>query len=142
MIQFLIFLEVIYLYKENLFKGISFKVWVGTLAWPFTICMNLVRVCAWLHTLCLDSLWPHELCLTRLFCPWDSPGKVVGVGCHFLLQGIFSPQRSNVCLLHWQVHSLPLSHVRSPVWPKTSHLLKVSNFQYVKNGYKTYYTGS
>ena len=28
---------------------------------------------------------------TRLLCPWDSPGKNTGVGCHFLLQGIFSP---------------------------------------------------
>ena len=25
---------------------------------------------------------------TRLLCPWDSPGKNTGVGCHFLLQGI------------------------------------------------------
>jgi len=23
---------------------------------------------------------------TRLSCPWDSPGKNTGVGCHFLLQ--------------------------------------------------------
>ena len=23
----------------------------------------------------------------RLLCPWDSPGKNAGVGCHFLLQG-------------------------------------------------------
>ena len=23
---------------------------------------------------------------TRLPCPWDSPGKNTGVGCHFLLQ--------------------------------------------------------
>ena len=26
---------------------------------------------------------------TRLLHPWDSPGKSTGVGCHFLLQGIF-----------------------------------------------------
>ena len=26
---------------------------------------------------------------TRLLCPWDFPGKNTGVGCHFLLQGIF-----------------------------------------------------
>ena len=32
-----------------------------------------------------DSFWPHSLGLTRLFCPWDSPGKNTGVGCHFLL---------------------------------------------------------
>ena len=29
------------------------------------------------------GLWP-----TRLPCPWDSPGKNTGVGCHALLQGI------------------------------------------------------
>ena len=29
----------------------------------------------------------------------DSPGKNTGVGCHFLLQGIFPTQGSNLCLL-------------------------------------------
>ena len=33
-----------------------------------------------------------------------------GVDCHFLLQGIFLDQGSNLCLLQWQVGSLPLSH--------------------------------
>ena len=33
-----------------------------------------------------DSLRPHGLQPTRLLCPWDSPGKNPGVGCHFLLQ--------------------------------------------------------
>ena len=28
-------------------------------------------------------------CRARLLCPWNSPGKNPGVGCHFLLQGIF-----------------------------------------------------
>ena len=32
--------------------------------------------------------------------PWDSPGKNTGVGCHFLLQGIFLTQGSNPHLLH------------------------------------------
>ena len=31
---------------------------------------------------------------TRFLCPWDSPGKNTGVGCHFLLQGIFPIQGS------------------------------------------------
>ena len=31
------------------------------------------------------------------------------MGCHFLLQGIFLIQGSNLQLLHWQVDSLPLS---------------------------------
>ena len=28
----------------------------------------------------------HRRQPTRLLCPWDSPGKNTGVGCHFLLQ--------------------------------------------------------
>ena len=31
-------------------------------------------------------MWPHRRQPTRLPCPWDSPGKNTGVGCHFLLQ--------------------------------------------------------
>ena len=33
-----------------------------------------------------DSVWSHRWQPTRLHCPWDSPGKNTGVGCHFLLQ--------------------------------------------------------
>ena len=33
-----------------------------------------------------DSVWPQRRQPTRLPCPWDSPGKNTGVGCHFLLQ--------------------------------------------------------
>ena len=39
------------------------------------------------------------------------PSKKIGVGCHFLLQGIFLTQGSNsqlLHLLHWQVDSVPL----------------------------------
>ena len=39
------------------------------------------------RSLMFDSLQPHGLQSTRLFCPWDSPGKNIGVGCHSLLQG-------------------------------------------------------
>ena len=35
----------------------------------------------------------------RLLCPWDSPGKNIGVGGHALLQGIFLTQGSNPHLL-------------------------------------------
>ena len=63
----------------------------------------------------------------------DSPGKYIGVDHHALLQGIFLTQGSNpclLCLLNWQVGSLPvglygkpfssvqsLSHVRFFVTP-------------------------
>ena len=56
----------------------------------------------WLHG------WQHA-------CPWLFPGKNTGVGCHFLLQGIFLTQGSNLCFLYWQVNSLPLSHQGSPM---------------------------
>ena len=60
------------------------------------------------------TLQPHGLQPTRLLCPWDSPGKSTGVGYRLLLQRIFLIQGSIPLLLHWQVDSLPLSHVGSP----------------------------
>ena len=63
---------------------------------------------------CVQSLEPYELQPARLLCPWDSPGKNRGVGCHFLLQETFATQGSNsylLCLLHCQVGSLPQSHL-------------------------------
>ena len=33
-----------------------------------------------------DSVRPQRRQPTRLLCPWDSPGKKTGVGCHFLLR--------------------------------------------------------
>ena len=50
----------------------------------------------------------------RLLGPWDSPDKNTVMGCHFLLRGIFPTQGSNsclLCLLYWQVVSLPFSHL-------------------------------
>ena len=34
----------------------------------------------------------------QALCPWDSPGKNTGVGCHFFLEGIFPTQGSNLGL--------------------------------------------
>ena len=61
-----------------------------------------------------DSLRPQRLWPAKLLCPWDFPSKNTGVGCHFLLQGIFPTQGSNPHLLHWQVDSLLLSHLGTP----------------------------
>ena len=75
------------------------------------------------------SLWPHELQPTRLLCPWDSPGKNTGVGCHALLQGIFPTQGLNLSLLHLlhrQAGSLPLVPPEKPntglVFVRYTHL--------------------
>ena len=51
------------------------------------------------HSVVSDSLWPHEQYPARLLCPWDSPGKNTGAGCHFLLHGIFPTQGLKLHLL-------------------------------------------
>ena len=58
-------------------------------------------------TLCDPMDWVGP---TRLLSPWDFPGKSIGVGCHFLLQGIFLTQGSNPGLRHCRQMLYPLSH--------------------------------
>ena len=49
---------------------------------------NIVNCCCcWeVASVVSDSVRPHRWQPMRLPCPWDSPGKNTGVGCHFLLQ--------------------------------------------------------
>ena len=49
-------------------------------------------------------------CPASLLCPWDFPGKNTRVGCHFLLQGIFLTQGSNLGLLLCRQILYHLSH--------------------------------
>ena len=65
---------------------------------------------------CLTLLRPHGLQPTRLLCPRDFPCKNTGICYHFLLKGILPTQGSNLCLLHWQATSFPLSHLGSPLF--------------------------
>ena len=58
----------------------------------------------------LTTLWT----IARLLCPWDSPGKNTGVGCHALFQGIFPTQGSNPDLPHCRQILNHLSHQGSP----------------------------
>ena len=60
----------------------------------------------WSRLVKSKSLRPHGLSPTRLLCP----GKSTGVGCHFLLQGIFPTQKSNPGLLHCRQILYHLSH--------------------------------
>ena len=78
-----------------------------------------------LKLLLLSHFSRVQLCATlwmvasRLPCPLDSPGKNAGVNCHALSQGFFQTQGSNLtllCLLHWQVGSLPLATPGKPNW--------------------------
>ena len=63
-----------------------------------------VCVCVLSCSVMFDSLWPHRLQSTRLFCPWNFPGKNTRVGCHFLLQEIFLTQGLNPYLIQILYH--------------------------------------
>jgi hypothetical protein len=90
---------------------------------PSALVCVCVFVCVYTRThtrSCFNHVW---LCATlwtvapRLLCPWDSPGKNTGVGCHALLQRIFPTQRLNLyflCFLCWQAGSLPLAPPGKP----------------------------
>ena len=70
-----------------------------------------------------DSLRPSGLQPTRLFCPWDSPAKNAGVGCHGLLQGIF-PDRGTelVSLMSLALVPYHQCHLGSPDNINRKHL--------------------
>ena len=73
--------------------------------------LKLLYICACsLASVISDSLQLYGLKPSRLLCPWDSPCKKTGVGCHIILQEIFPTQESNahLMLLHWQAGSLLL----------------------------------
>ena len=58
------------------------------------------------HSVMFDSLRPCGREPARLLHLWDFPGKNTGIGCHFLLQGIFLTKGSNSGLPHLQADSL------------------------------------
>ena len=85
------------------------KLKTGLFALPFKtnlfILVQEVLVCS--VCACLLQLCPTHCnttdCSPPGSCSWDAPGKNTGVGCHFLLQGIFLTHRSNPglsCFLH------------------------------------------
>ena len=50
---------------------------------PFPSPMHESEKWKWSRSVMSDSEQPHRLQPTRLFRPWDFPGKNTGVGCHF-----------------------------------------------------------
>ena len=75
--------------------------------------------------------------MSRLLCPWDFPGKNTGVGCHFLLLGIFPTQGSThisciSCIGRWILyHCTPENFFPHPfIWLRgaewSGHLPRVT----------------
>ena len=76
---------------------------------------------------------PWTVCSPHLLCPWDFPGQNTGVGCHFLLKGIFLTQELNPCLLrllNWQAGSLSLE---PPGKPQHVYGMALIGVGYLKN---------
>ena len=74
--------------------------------------------CRLSHVRLFVTPWTDCILPARVLHPWDFPGKSTGVGCQFLLLGIFPIQESNphlLPLLHWQAESSPLHHLGSPI---------------------------
>ena len=86
------------------------RCFVNTCSLLYQLDFNSVYLSFWYMCVCLVA----QSCLTLCDpldcsppdpCPWDFSGKNTGVGCHFLLQGIFQTQGLNthlLHLLHWQ----------------------------------------
>ena len=71
--------------------------------------VNITVLCL-VAQLCLSLYDPTDCSLPGSSVYGDSPGKHIGMGCHFLLQGIFPSQGSNPGLLHWRWILYHLSH--------------------------------
>ena len=87
-----------------------------------------------------DSLWPRGPQPTRLLHSRDFAGKSTGVGCHFLLQGIFPTQGLNPGLLHCRQTLYHLSQQGSPTRQGRGNLNiekdnynKLKDIKYVQN---------
>ena len=89
--------------------------------------LTLSKLLSW-RAFVLSHFSHVRLCVTirtvahQALCPWDSPGKNTGVGCYFLLQGIFPTQGSNPGLPHCRQTLYPLSHQGSPIISYVEHL--------------------
>ena len=103
---------------------------------PFLYISHLLSI-----TLCglVAKSWPTLMTSTisppgsSVLCPWNFPGKNTGVGYHFLLQGTFTTQESNLGL-HCRQILYRLSHQESPNSLTFFNLfmqLKISGFIYL-----------
>ena len=81
---------------------------------PYNKVNRLCEKC-YLAPLCLTLCDPMDCSPTRLLCPWNSPGRNAGVGCHALLQGIFPTQGWNLGRLHCRRVLHRLNHDGSPI---------------------------
>ena len=85
---------------------------------------NIKLPCAVLSRSVMSNSITHELWPSRLLCPWDSPGRITGVGCHALLLGIVLTQGLNLNVTSSCIGSSEFSTTSAtlPYDPETPHL--------------------
>ena len=103
-----------------LWKSCTHAAWLAVLAsrWPFNNKerkwrrkhMQIIRFIEKWKCLSRVRLFVIPWTVAHQAHPWNSPGKHTGVGCHFLLQGIFRTQGSNPGLPHCRRTLYRLSH--------------------------------
>ena len=90
--------------------------------WTFSTCGKWELLVAAVHGLLIavaslvvehehEDTWASVVVVPELQHKLNSCGTQVSCS---MARGIFSDQRSNLCLLHWQADSLQLSHQESP----------------------------
>ena len=87
------------------------------------------------HSVVSDSVRPHRLKPIRLLCPWDSPGKNTGVGCHFPLQCMKVKSESEVVQL-CPTPSDPMD--RSPPGSSVHGILQARALEWVAIAFSLY----
>ena len=80
--------------------------------WTWAVLFSCLKVKVLVALLCPTLCHLMDCCLPDS-CPWEYLGKNTGVGCHFLLHGIFPTQESNQNLLHCRQILYHLSHLDS-----------------------------
>ena len=100
--------------------------------------MRLRETCVCVKLLsCVQLFVTPQMQPTSILCLWNSPGKNIGMGCHFLLQGIFLTQGLNPGFVHCRQITYHLSHRDVP---RKNILLCIKLISYIIH-YNVQYTG-
>ena len=108
----------------------SLQILLFCLLLPIFSCLFFIYTHIYKSTSCSVvsySLQPHGLKPTRLLCPWNSPGRIIEVGSHSLLQGIFLTQGPNPGILNFRQILYHLSHQGSSLPACFGLILFISN---------------